>query len=125
MFSLCVQLTSCAVVTAIRQPGQKNLQILNQGMSRENVVTHLGAPISSEKEDGKTIDIYQFKQGYSGATKAARATLHVVGDFFTLFLWEVVAWPAEAIFNGSDMTVKVIYDQEKRIEDVTYLKKEK
>ncbi len=125
MFSLCVQLTGCAAVTAIRQPGQKNLQVLNHGMSRENVITHLGAPVSSEKENGKTIDIYQFKQGYSGANKASRAVVHIAADFFTFFIWEIIGWPAELIFNGNNMTVKVTYDQDKRIEDATFLKKEK
>lgn len=120
---LVVAFSGCAAVTALRQPSRKNLQVLSQGTSRENVIAYLGAPASSEKEGAKTIDIYQFRQGYSGGNKATRATTHLILDVFTLFIWEIIGWPAEAVFNGSDMSVKVVYDEEKKIEDFTYLKR--
>lgn len=116
-----LQFSGCAAVSALKQPEKKNLQVLNQGTSRDNVIAYLGAPISTEREAGGIVDIYQFVQGYTGANKATRATMHVVFDIFTLFLWEIVAWPAEAIFDGEKMTVKVTYDDQKQIRDVVYL----
>lgn len=115
--------SGCAAVTALRQPGKKNLEVLNSGTSRENVIAYLGAPISTEEKDGKTIELYQFRQGYSGANKAIRATFHITADLFTLFIWELIGWPAEIIFDGEEVVVRVVYDEDKRIEDVTFVKK--
>ena len=116
-------LTGCAAVTAIRQPGKKNLSVLNHGIDRENVVTYLGAPISTEQKEGKKVEIYEFVQGYSGANKATRAVIHITADFFTFFIWEAVGWPAEAIFNGEKNVVRVTYDANNKIEDAVFLKK--
>lgn len=115
-------LPGCAVVAALRQPSKKNLSVLNNGTSRENVVVYLGAPITSEKEDGKRTDIYKFVQGYGGGTKASRALMHGVFDAATIFLWELIGWPMETIINGHEMVVKVIYDQDDRLEEFTVLK---
>jgi hypothetical protein len=124
MFLVLLHFSSgCAVVTALRQPEKRNLSVLNQGASRDNVIAYLGAPISSEKEDEKTIDIYQFRQGYSGGVKATRAVVHLTLDLFTFFIWELVGWPAEAVMDGEDMTVKVVYDDARRIEDYLFLRK--
>lgn len=116
--------SGCAAVTALKHPGKKNLEVLSRGTSRENVIAYLGAPVSSEKEGDKTVDIYQFTQGFSGGNKATRAIVHLTLDVFTLFIWELIGWPAEVIIDGTDMTVKVTYDQEKRVEDFIFLKKE-
>lgn len=115
------QLSGCAAVTALRQPDKKNLDVLSQGTSRDNVVTYLGAPISTEKKDGDTIEIYKFRQGYSGAAKATRATTHIILDIFTLFIWELIGWPIEAVVDGQDMTVKVTYDSENHLKDAIFL----
>ena len=114
--------SGCAAITAIRHPSKKNLQVLNAGTSRENVITYLGAPINSEKNSGETVDVYKFVQGYSGGNKVTRATIHIVMDIFTLFIWEILAWPGELIFKGNEMAVKVVYDQEEHVKDVQYLK---
>lgn len=121
--SFCLEISGCAAVTALRHPSKKNFEVLNRGVSRENVIAYLGAPLSSEKEEDKTIDIYQFKQGFSGGNKATRAVFHLTADVFTLFIWEIIGWPAEAIFDGEDMTVKVVFDEEKKVEDFMFLKR--
>ena len=119
---LLLQCSGCAAVTAIRQPGEKNLAVLNRGVTRENVVAYLGAPVSTKKEEEKTVELYQFRQGYSGGNKATRATMHLILDVFTFFIWELIGWPAEAVFDGHDMTVKVVYDEKDQVEDFNILK---
>lgn len=116
--------SGCAVVMALKQPNKKNVQVLNAGISRENVVTYLGAPITSENKDGKRVEIYQFVQGYTGAARAGRALGHLVLDVFSLFIWEVIGTPTELVLNGEKKTVKVTYDKDDRVEDVIYLKQE-
>ena len=116
-----LQSSGCAAVTALKHADKKNLGVLSQGTSRENVVAYLGAPVTTEITEGVTTDIYKFKQGFSGGNKAIRALFHGVMDFFTIFIWEVIGWPAEVMIDGTDMTVKVVYDKEKTIQDVVFL----
>jgi outer membrane protein assembly factor BamE (lipoprotein component of BamABCDE complex) len=121
---LAVVFSGCAAITALKQPSKKNLQVLNPGTQRENVIAYLGAPISSEKENGETIDIYKFRQGYSGGNKATRAFVHLTLDVFTFFIWELIGWPTEVVMDGEDKTVKVTFDQDKRVKDFMYLMQE-
>lgn len=119
----CFSSSGCAVVMAARQPDKKNLDILHAGESRDRILAELGTPAASEiDKNGNKIDIFQFRQGYNTGTKAVRALVHGVADVFTLGLWEVVGTPAEAVFSGKDMAVKVSYDDSNKVKDITYLK---
>jgi len=119
----CMSFSGCSVVMAARQPDKKNLKTLEIGTPRNNVVAEFGSPASTETDSqGNKVDIFQFKQGFNTATKATRSLVHGVADVFTLGLWEVVGTPAEAIFGGKDMAVKVTYDKDEKIKDVVYLK---
>lgn len=118
----CFWLTGCSVVMALRQPEKKNLSVLSAGTSRENVVSYLGAPAVTDVQEDQRTDIFQFKQGYSGGNKASRALFHAAADFFTFFFWELVAIPGEVVFNGTDMSVKVMYDSADKVKDVIYLR---
>lgn len=109
-------------MTALRQPPKKNFDVLAYGTSRENVIVYLGAPMSSEVKDGKRVDLYKFIQGYSGGAKTSRALLHGIMDVLTLFIWELIAWPAEAIIDGTEMVVKVIYDENDKLVEFSFLK---
>lgn len=119
----CMSFSGCAVVMAARQPDKKNLKILNVGTPRNNVLAEFGSPAGTETDpQGNKVDIFRFKQGFDTATKATRSLVHDVADVFTLGLWEVVGTPAEAIFGGKDMAIKVAYDENEKIKDVVYLK---
>lgn len=124
LFAIALTLPSsgCATVMAAHQPGKKNLDVLSRGVPRDVVISELGAPIHSETENGKKVDIFKFVQGYSQGNKTLRTVGHGVADVFTLGLWEVVGTPAEATFHGQDMAVKVIYDADNKVEDKVYLK---
>ena len=121
IFSVCFLVSGCAVYMAANQPGNKNLNLLKAGMPRDSIMAEFGAPVNTEIQDGKKTDIYRFRQGYSQGEKAVRSVGHGVADVFTLGLWEVVGTPAEATFNGKDMAVKITYDKNDKVENVTYL----
>lgn len=108
----------CSVWKAAQQPEAKNVGVLNQGITRAEVVAELGAPVSSEVRDGNRHDIFAFKQGYSKATKAGRVFVHAAADVATLGLWEVVGMPLEATFDGRDVKVEVIYDDRDFVREV-------
>lgn len=119
----CMSFSGCSVVMAARQPDKKNIKRLTVGTPRDTVLADLGAPLTSEKDNqGNKVDIFKFKQGFDAPTKATRALVHGVADVFTLGLWEVVGTPAEAVFGGKDMAIKITYDENDKIKDVVYLK---
>ena len=111
----------CSVYMAAKQPEKKNVDVLSVGTPRSLVLAEMGNPVSSESRDGKLVDIFNFVQGYSKAAKTGRALFHGVADVFTVGLWEVVATPTEAIFDGSKMSFEVKYDADDRVEKVTQL----
>lgn len=113
--------SGCSSIMALKQPSKKNLQVLAAGTSRDNVITYLGPPVTTDSSAGQRVEIYQFTQGYSGGVKAARAAWHITADLLTLFIWELIGMPAELIANGEKMSVKITYDQDDRIQDFVYL----
>ena len=79
--------------------------------------TSLGSPIASEtKQDGKRVDVFSFTQGYSTANRVGRTLFHGVADVATLGLWEIVATPTEATFDGKKAAFEVTYDLNDRVE---------
>lgn len=115
-------ISGCASTLALTHAGKKDLSVLQQGTSRNRVISELGAPLSSAEQDGKKIDVYSFTQGYSKGAKAGRAIFHLAADVFTLFLWEIIATPTEIVFDGSERSYKVTYDKNDSIEKVDTLK---
>lgn len=114
--------TSCAVVKATNQPEKKDLNVLQQGVTRDKVVAELGKPVDSTFKSGKRVDTYSFVQGYSKTAKTLRALGHGVADVSTFGLWEVVGTPIEGVANGRKVQVVVKYDKSDKVENVNYLK---
>jgi len=110
---------------AAKQPGKKDLTVLQSGTSRDVVVAELGAPYLSEVQAGKKVDYYGFTQGYGTVTKTARAVAHGAADVATLGIWEVIGTPTESVFDGTEVRLKVTYDYADRVESVEPLKGEK
>ena len=106
----------CSIGKAAKQPSLKDLSVLDKGTPRGRVISELGKPTFSEEQDGKTIDWYQFVQGYHTATKVGRALFHGAADVFTLGLWELVANPIEDTATGTEMSVEVRYDEYEKVE---------
>ena len=116
-----MSLAGCSVFMATNQPDYKDLSVLDVGVDRSNVVAELGAPVLAEEREGKKVDVFVFKQGYSKGNKVGRALFHGVADVFSLGLWEVIGTPTEAIANGREMKAEVFYDQNNKVEKVNYL----
>ena len=113
----------CSVFMAAKQPGKLDVSLFKVGNPRALLLAEFGLPVVSETKDGKKVEIFKFKQGYSSGSKAGRAVFHGVADVFTLGLWEVVGTPAEGAFDGNDMAYQVTYDKDERISEVVALKK--
>jgi hypothetical protein len=122
--SLLITASGCAVVMAIKQPDKKDLNVLTEGTPRTSVIAELGVPLWSGEENDKKTDIFNFTQGYSKGTKVGRALFHGAADVFSFGLWEVIGTSSEAIFDGKDMKIKVVYNNNDLVESIEYLHKQ-
>ena len=105
-------LTSCAVYKAADQPEAKDVSVLKLYNTRVQIIGALGNPTNSNiNERGLMVDTFSFVNGYSAASRSARAVGHGVADVATLGLWEVVGTPIEGGFNGSKVSGQVVYNK--------------
>lgn len=112
----------CAASKVLRRPKAKNLDAIVAGVSRGLVLAEIGAPLSTREVDGEKSDVFTFDKGVSGGWKAGRAVFHMAADVFTLFLWEIVAWPAETIASGVNTKMEVSYGKDEKVKTVHYLR---
>lgn len=125
LFALgCLLTAGCAVSMATKQPDKRDVSVLRPLVSRSQVIAELGQPVLSEHRDGRRVEVFAFKQGYSKATKTTRAFAHGVADFLTLGLWEVIGTPTETYFSGTDVKVEITYDEQDCVDQVTVLEGE-
>ncbi|MBY0499914.1 MAG: hypothetical protein K2P74_09965 [Nitrosomonas sp.] len=117
-------ISGCSVFMAAKQPEKKDIDLLQEGVTRTQLISEFGAPVISEYKNGKRFEIFKFVQGYSTGVKAGRAFLHGAANVATLGLWELVGTPTEITFSGDDMAFQVQYDESDVIEEVVIIKKE-
>ena len=126
MLLACIMFAAhgCAAMKASEQPDKKNLGVLSPGTPRTHIVAELGAPVWTDEADGRTTDVFAFKQGYSKTNKASRALLHGAADVATAGLWEVVGIPVETLADGHDVQLEVEYDANDMVASVNVIKGE-
>jgi hypothetical protein len=121
---LIASLTSgCATTIVLQRPPKRKLDILTVGTARGAVVSEFGEPAYSHDVGGEKMDTYSFDEGISGGSKFVRGFFHIVADLCTIFLWELIAWPAEQTAAKKNTTVEVTYDKDEKIKTVHFVKK--
>ncbi|KXO81704.1 hypothetical protein AYL20_14175 [Acinetobacter venetianus] len=119
-----LSLQGCAAVMASNQPHKKNLSVLEVGKHRNNVISELGAPITSETQNGERKEIYTFQQGYSKAARVSRTLWHTTADIATIGLWEIIGSPTEVYFNGEQLSYEVVFDDQDHIKSSQLIQNE-
>jgi len=112
--------SGCSVVMAVKQPEEKNLDVLSVGSHQDVVRAELSAPtstglmgINGEKFE---YDVFGFSEGNSRGWGVGRALLYGVLDVFTFGLWEIVGTPIEGgISGGEKRNIRVVYSKEKTV----------
>ncbi len=122
---LLASTSGCAAMRATRQPGKRDMAVLERGVPRSHVVAELGTPVYSSRATGQVVDTFRFVQGYTKTTKTARFLIHGTADFFTFGLWEIVGIPAEMAASGTEVQVEVRYDPDLQVDQVVVIKGEK
>ncbi len=124
LLTLVLVSPGCAVYMAANQPDKKDVSVLQEGTYRGRVLAELGQPVSTEEREGRRVDYFNFVQGYSDGAKAGRAVFHAAADVVTLGLWEVLGTPIEAVADGKQVQVEVLYDKDDKVKEVRALKEE-
>lgn len=122
--SLCILIAGCSAFMAAKQPEKRDIDLLQPGTTRAQLISEFGAPVVSEFKDGKRYEIFKFVQGYSTGAKAGRAFFHGAANVVTLGLWELIGTPTEITFSGDEMAFQVKYDDNDVAEEITIIKKE-
>ena len=110
-----VVLQGCSIMMALEQPERKNLNVLEPGTPRSNVVKELGAPIKTDEAQGTKIDEFQFAEGYTKELKMLRAGFHLTADAFTFGLWEPFGIIIERGIRPPKTSMEVHYDTADRV----------
>jgi len=117
-------ISGCSVFMAAKQPDKKNLAVLNPGTPRDYVIGELDVPLHTEERNGQKTDIFHFTQGYSPSAKLGRATFHIAADIGTHMLWEFAGTAIEYTATGTEVAIKVNYDEFDRVENIDAIKGE-
>src|SRR5262245_34956431 len=118
IFATAMGHQGCATYTAVTIPGDVPDDRVQVGMHRAEVEGLVGGTKTSEFTDvtGTTVQ-YAYIDGVHQASKA-RVIIYLAGDFFTLFLSELVFWPIEAYAkNQMKRLGTAYYDTTNRILD--------
>ena len=86
-------------------------ETLRVGKDRNNIISILGMPRSTESSNNERTDMHEFISGYDPGSKL-RILFYVAGDIFTLCLAELIFWPLEvAALQGDEGRAVISYDQ--------------
>jgi hypothetical protein len=111
-------LGGCA--THMAGSGQEDppLGLIRPGAERHVVEAEIGEPEESALlQNGDVLSTYEYETG--DAASSERAAFHYFADRATLFLWEVVATPYEAL-QGDTHEVQILYSQDGRVKEVRW-----
>jgi hypothetical protein len=109
---------SCSIFMQAERPLHKNVNVLEPGNDRTEVLQELGLPEQNyPTNDGGQVDVYKIAiTSETKASKAGWSALHIVADILTLFLWELVATPIESATQPAVRTYVVTYGRDNKIQ---------
>jgi hypothetical protein len=104
-------LAGCSVVMETTRPTPVDLTQFQPGDTRDDVLNHLGAPLSTASQsDGTSCDYYSlYTHGYGTAGKVGIALAETAADVFTIGLAELVTSPTEGLTRNETHPVTFCY----------------
>jgi hypothetical protein len=108
---LVFALAGCSTVMEANRPPAVNINQYKVGDRRIDVISRLGAPLNTVKDNANSCDVYKlYTKGTSKAGKVGIIFTEAAADVFTLGLAEAVATPTEAATKSNTHTVLICYD---------------
>ena len=121
LVALCLSLniSACSPVMEATRPDPVDIHKFVIGEARIKVLGDIGSPLATNKEDGKSCDIYKlYTKGPGAAGKGAIAAGEAVADVLTLGLTEIIFTPAEAATRNAKHTVVFCYSPDNKLVSV-------
>ena len=110
--------SACSVAAAASGQYEPDMNTLQPGITRSEVHSELGDPISrSDLPGGGSKETFVYKMGDEPAP--ARALMHLCLYVVTLCLWEYIGFPMEISMSGNAYEMDVHYDRDNK---ATYFK---
>jgi hypothetical protein len=111
---------SCSIFMQAERPLHKNVNVLEPGNDRTEVLQELGLPEQNYPTNGGgQVDVYKIAiTSETEASKVGWSALHIVADTLTLFLWELVATPVQSATQPEVKTFVVTYGRDNKIQQV-------
>ncbi|MDE0817636.1 MAG: hypothetical protein OSA92_08250 [Pirellulaceae bacterium] len=96
-------------------PNKKNLDVLQKGSSRYQLIGELGPPVYTDSKNGITTDVFIFEQGHSDTAKYLRAAGYGVAAMYTIGLSEIFSPAIEGNIKYYKIQAEVQYDQDQQV----------
>ncbi len=126
-FLLCVALLSsgCSVLMAAnRESYRGDVGVIQEGVSRTEVIAELGQPDSFFKpETGGFDDRYVLDpEAHHTWVKVGTVVVHLGADLFTGFLWELVGTPYELAVRDRKVIYHLAYNPDGKLSTIEKIK---
>ena len=110
--------SGCSVFMAMSGEKEPDFSYLQPTATREEVESQVGKPVDSVKQNGNTVDTYEYEMG--DPPNDDRAVANLVVDVYSLTLYELIATPMELTkFSGEDYQIKVTYGADGKVLEVS------
>jgi len=113
VFVSVVLVGACSVVLATQGAPFKDVDLLQQGTKRTEILEEFGLPLRTKRvDDGGRFDYYRVRQGSPAAVRLGRAAGYAMANLLTFGAWELVGSDVERQFAVSDaIDVRITYRQ--------------
>lgn len=109
----------CSAVMQANRPTPVDLTQFQPGMERLQVMSRLGAPITTSPQGGNSCDLYRlYTTGVEPGGRAVIMVGEIAAGILTLGLSEIVFTPAEALTRPEQHPVMFCYDADSRLVSV-------
>ena len=96
-------------------PNKKNLDVLQKGSSRYQLIGEFGPPVYTDSKNGIATDVFIFEQGHSDTAKYLRAAGYGVAAMYTIGLSEIFSPAIEGNIKYYKIQAEVQYDQDQQV----------
>jgi len=110
--------SGCSVFMAMSGEKEPDFSFLESNATREEVESQVGTPVASVKQNGNTVDTYEYEMG--DLPNDSRAFANLAIDFYSFLLYEFFATPLELTkFAGEDYRIKITYGEDGKVLEVS------
>ena len=107
--------TACSTLMAMSGEKEPDMNYLEPGTSLEEVESQFGAPVESVKQNGNTVNTYEYEMG--DPPDSGRGMAHLAINLYSLFLYEIffATWLELFKYTAEDYIIHVTFDESGKV----------